>query len=183
MQKGTSSRFEARLLRPKEPGDGTSWAFVILPTEVSATLPRRGRTTVEGTLNGRPFQTLLEPDGRKSHWLRVDEDLLADSGAVVGELAQFEIRSVAQEPEPEVPADMLGALDAAPQARAVWEATTTVARVDWIHWIVSAKQAKTRAKRIADACDMLAAGKRRVCCFDPSGFYSKAFGPPEPADE
>ena len=125
MQKGTSSRFEARLLRPKEPGDGTSWAFVILPTEVSATLPRRGRTTVEGTLNGRPFQTLLEPDGRKSHWLRVDEDLLADSGAVVGELARFEIRSVAQEPEPEVPADMLGALDAAPQARAVWEATTT----------------------------------------------------------
>lgn len=54
-----------------------------------------------------------------------------------------------------------------------------VARVDWIHWIVSAKQAQTRAKRISDACEMLASGERRVCCFDPSGFYSKAFGAPK----
>ncbi len=29
---------------------------------------------------------------------------------------------------------------------------------------------------------MLASGKRRVCCFDPSGFYSKAFKAPQPAD-
>jgi uncharacterized protein YdeI (YjbR/CyaY-like superfamily) len=66
----------------------------------------------------------------------------------------------------------------APESRATWDATTTLARVDWIHWIVSAKQSKTRAKRIADACDMLASGKKRVCCFDPSGFYSKAFCAP-----
>jgi hypothetical protein len=54
--------------------------------------------------------------------------------------------------------------------------------MDWIHWITSAKQAKTRAKRIRDACAMLAAGKSRVCCFDQSGFYSKAFRAPEGAD-
>lgn len=89
MQKDTSSRFEARLLRPKEPGGGTSWAFVILPAEASATPPRRGRTTVEGILNGRSVRALLQPDGRKSDWLRVDEDLLADAGAVVGEPARW----------------------------------------------------------------------------------------------
>ena len=49
----------------------------------------------------------------------------------------------------------------------------TIARLDWIHWITSAKQLKTRAKRIGDACDMLASGKKRVCCFDQSGYYSK----------
>ena len=27
--------------------------------------------------------------------------------------------------------------------------------------------------RIATACDMLASGKRRACCFDRSGMYSK----------
>jgi hypothetical protein len=53
--------------------------------------------------------------------------------------------------------------------------------VDWIHWIESAKQAKTRAKRVRTACEMLAAGKKRVCCFDPSGYYSKAFRAPEAA--
>lgn len=71
------------------------------------------------------------------------------------------------------------ALAATPEARAVRDETTTLARLDWIHWITSAKQLKTRAKRIGDACDMLASGKRRVCCSDPSGFYSKALSAPK----
>jgi len=71
------------------------------------------------------------------------------------------------------------ALKTSPEALATWEATTTLARVDWIHWVVTAKQAKTRAKRINDALDKLASGEKRVCCFDPSGFYSKALKAPE----
>jgi hypothetical protein len=182
-RKDTRSRFEARILRPEQSGGDDSWGFVILPGAASAKLPRRGRTTVAGTINGQAFQALLEPDGNKSHWLRIDEDLLdsAGAGAVVGDVAQFEIVSLEREPEPEIPADLLEALEASPEARATWDATTTVAKIDWIHWIVSAKQAKTRAKRIADACDMLGSGKRRVCCFDPSGYYSKALGPPTSA--
>ena len=31
------------------------------------------------------------------------------------------------------------------------------ARRDWIHWVTSAKQAETRARRIKNACSMLAA--------------------------
>lgn len=178
----TKSQFNARLLRPKRPGDGNSWAFVVLPQEASAKLPRRGRTTVDGAINGQRFKAMLEPDGQKSHWLRIDEKLLGASGAAIGDVAQFEIMSVEQEPEPEVPDDLLEALQASPESRATWESTTTIARLDWIHWITSAKQPKTRAKRIKDACDMLAAGKKRVCCFDPSGYYSKAFSPPQAAD-
>lgn len=30
-------------------------------------------------------------------------------------------------------------------------------------------------------CLMLSAGKKRVCCVDPSGFYSKAFAAPKEA--
>src|SRR5690606_14670020 len=157
------SKFEAVVLlpeQPAQPGDDNAWAFVVLPKDASALLPRRGRVTVTGTMNGHAFQALLEPDGQKSHWLRIDEALLKASGAVIGELAQFEIAPVEQEPDPEIPADLLAALEAAPEARATWDDTTPVARVDWIHWIVSAKQAKTRGKRIKDACEMLAEGKR-----------------------
>ncbi len=88
-----------------------------------------------------------------------------------------------QEPEPELPSDFAQALATAPESQATWNATTTIARIDWIHWITSAKQAKTRTKRINDACDMLASGKKRVCCFDPSGFYSKSFSAPQAAME
>ncbi len=177
----TRSRFDARLLRPKEPGGGGEWAFVVLPDDASRRLPRRGRTTVSGTLNGHPFEVLLEPDGQKSHWLRIEPKLLAASGARIGDIAHFEIMAT-EEPEPEVPDDLALALASAPGARATWDATTTIARVDWVHWITSAKRATTRSERIDDACDMLASGKKRVCCFDPSGFYSKAFSAPK-ADE
>lgn len=179
----TKSRFTAKLLRPEQPDNDGAWAFVVLPKAVSATLPRRGRTTIMGSLNGHPFQATLEPDGEQSHWLKISPALLAATGTNYGEIATFEISSVEQEPEPAIPPDLQAALDAAPAARAVWAQTTTIARVDWIHWVTSAKQAKTRAQRIANACEMLASGKRRVCCFDPSGYYSKAFCAPRDADQ
>jgi hypothetical protein len=181
-KKNTPSRFDAKLLRPAEPRNA-SWAFVVLPAEASATLPRRGRTSVEGTLNGHAFTATLEPDGQLSHWLKVDKSLREAAGAAIGDTVALEIAPAAKEPEPELPPDLRRALDDTPGAWTTWEGTTTLARVDWIHWMTSAKQQATRAKRVADACDMLASGKRRVCCFDPSGYYSKAFGAPEAADE
>ncbi|WP_353254408.1 YdeI/OmpD-associated family protein [Salinisphaera sp. PC39] len=181
-REATRSRFEARLRRPREAGDGDPWAFVVLPAEASAKLPRRGRLTVDATIDGLGFRALLEPDGRKGHWLRLDETLLRAAGADYGDVVTFEIVAAEREPDPDVPADLAEALRAAPEARSTWKGTTTLARVDWIHWITSARQAKTRAKRIGDACDMLASGKKRVCCFDPSGYYSKAFSAPEAAD-
>jgi hypothetical protein len=176
------SRFEAPLLRPAKPDGDAPWAFVILPDEVSGTLPRRGRTSIDGTINGTPFRAMLEPDGNLGHWLRIDAAMMAAAGADFGDVAVFEVAPVDEEPEPEVPHDLRDALAASPEARAVWEDTTTLARVDWIHWIVSAKQAATRRKRVDEACDKLRSGQRRVCCFDPSGHYSKAFKPPKAAD-
>lgn len=178
---GTTSRFEAKLLRPAKPDGGGGWAFLVLPRSASDKLPRRGRTTVAGTINGHPFQATLEPDGQLSHWLKLDRKLLDAAGATVGEVVALEISPVKPEPEPRLPADFGKALAAHPEARATWEAATTLARVDWIHWVTSAKQKKTRESRIRDACDMLASGKKRVCCFDQSGFYSKGLSAPEEA--
>jgi hypothetical protein len=65
----------------------------------------------------------------------------------------------------------------------LWSDITPIARRDWIHWIISARRPETRARRIDNACAMLAAGKRRVCCFDRSGFYSKSIGSPKAAEQ
>ncbi len=175
-------QFDELLRRPAAAVDGELWAFIVLPKAISDTLPRRGRTTVEVRLKGKTFLVTLEPDGRLSHWMRISKDLLEAAGVAIGERVSFEITPVAQEPEPELPRDLQDALLAVPEALAAWKETTTLARLDWIHWLDSAKQTKTRIKRINDACDMLAAGKRRVCCFDTSGFYSKALAAPQEAD-
>lgn len=173
---------EAELLRPATPGKGSSWTFLILPKNASAKLPTRGMTTVEGSLNGQPFRATLEPDGRRSHWLKVNRKLREAAGAAVGDVVTVEISSAKEQLEPRVPADLRKALAAAPKARAVWSDITPAARRDWVQWITSAKRAETRARRIRNGCEMLAAGKRRVCCFDRSGFYSKSFAAPKAAD-
>jgi len=186
----TSIRFKAKLFRPAvEPArpradqreKSDSWTFLILPKNASAKLPSRSVTAIEGTINGVPFQAVLEPDGQKSHWLKVDRKLRKAARAEADDVVTLEIAPAAKEPEPEVPADLRKALATAPNARKLWSDITPIARRDWIHWITSAKQPQTRARRIKNACSMLASGKRRVCCFDRSGFYSKSMSVPKAA--
>jgi hypothetical protein len=174
--------FTAKLLRPAA-AKAVSWRFLILPKEASAKLPSRGMVAVEGTLNGVPFKAMLEPDGQKSHWLRVDRKLREAARAETGDVVTLEIAPAPEEPEPKVPADLRKALAAEPKARAVWADITPVARRDWIQWITSAMHPETRARRVRNACSMLATGKRRVCCFDRSGFYSKGLSAPRAADQ
>src|SRR5882762_5781388 len=137
----TSIRFKAKLFRPAESEKGDSWSFLILPNNASAKLPSRGMTSIEGTINGFPFQATLEPDGQKSHWLKVNRKLCEAAGADAGDVVTLEIAPAAEESEPTVPADVRRALAAAPKARALWSDITPIARRDWIHWIPPAQQA------------------------------------------
>jgi hypothetical protein len=171
-------RFSATLFRPAAEKTAT-WTFLPLPKQASAKLPSRGQVTVEGTFNGSAFQATLDPDGKGGHWLKVDSKLREAAGAKVGDEVTLEIAPVAEEPEPVVPPDLRKALAAAPtKAREVWSDITPAARRDFIHWIDSGKRAETRVKRIETACDMLAKGKRRPCCFDRSGMYDKSLSCP-----
>ena len=70
-----------------------------------------------------------------------------------------------EESEPRVPTDLRKALAATPMAKAQWRELTLIARRDFISWIDSAKQPETRRHRIERACSMVAAGKRRPCCY------------------
>lgn len=176
-------RFQAKLLRPEKTETAGDWTFLILPKNASAKLPSRSRTAVEGTINGIAFSATLEPDGQKGHWLKVTRKMSKAAAAKSGDVVSLEIAPAAKEPEPKVPADLRNALAGAPKARAVWSDITPIARRDWIHWIDSAKQTETRLRRVANACSMLAGGKRRVCCFDRSGFYDKSMSAPKAVAE
>lgn len=174
-------RCKVLLQRPASPRHA-DWAFFVLPMSSSARLPTRSMVTVVGSFAAQPFQATLSPDGAGSHWWKVEKPLLDAAGVAAGETVALEFAPVAEEPEPAVPADLKRALSSHPAARATWDDITPLARRDWIHWITSGKKAETRTKRLAVACDKLAAGQRRACCFDRSGMYSKGnMGPPEAA--
>jgi hypothetical protein len=158
-------RFSAKLFRPKATEKIGSWALLTLPKSASAKLPSRGMTMVEGTINSFPFRAALKPNGKGSHRLTVNKAMHDAAGADAEDTVTVEITRAGEELEIRVPKDLHKALAVAPLAQAGWEDITPMARRDWIFSISSAKQPETRRRRIEKACDMLASGKRRLCCF------------------
>lgn len=136
--------------------------LVRLPEDASRALPSRGQVAVTGTLDGEAFETVVEPDGRRGHWVRLPDTA---GGAPV----ELELAVAEAWPEPEVPADLADALDEAPQhIRDVWDDITPMARWEWVRWVGATRSAETRAKRVGVSIDKIDHGKRRPCCFDLS---------------
>jgi len=139
--------------------------LLTLPKGASAKLPE-GKVTVEGIINSIPFRAALIPDGKGGHALKVNKAMRHAIGADELDTVPVEITRINDEPELRVPADLSKALKASGRkAHESWMDITPMARRDWIFSISSAKQAETRTRRIEKAVDMLASGKRRLCCF------------------
>lgn len=145
-----------------------SWTILCVPKNASVKLPSRGMVMIKGTINNYDFQTILEPDGKGSHWFRVDKTLHETAHLKAGDTAVLAIESTSEWLEPTVPTDLKIALNTAPGAYALWTHITPMARWDWIRWIRSTKQPETRKRRIEAACSKLKSGMRRPCCFNRS---------------
>ena len=87
--------------------------------------------------------------------------LIAKAAALIDTGAKTP-RAVKQ-PKPEIamPDDFAAALSASASARASFDGFPPSARRDYLEWVTEAKQPATRAKRIAQAVEWLAEGKRR----------------------
>ena len=62
---------------------------------------------------------------------------------------------------PQAPADLVAALKQNTAAKAAFDAFPPGAKRDYVEWIVEAKREETRAKRLAQAVEWMAEGKRR----------------------
>jgi len=152
-----------------EPEDLDSATIVRLPGAASAQLPSRGQVAVRGTVNGRAFETVIEPDGARGHWLRVDHDLQRAAGLAVGDAAEFVVEPRPDWPEPDVPGDLAAALTAAPsKIRDIWDDITPMARWEWVRWVNATANPATRQRRVEVTISKMDHGKRRPCCFDLS---------------
>lgn len=65
----------------------------------------------------------------------------------------------------EVTEDLVSALTETEEIMTLWEKLTPIARNEFICWIESAKQDKTRIKRINRTVEELLLGKKRPCCW------------------
>jgi len=153
-------RFETS---PVKIGD---WTILRLPENASAKLPSRGMTLVEGTINGFRSRIVLEPDGKGSHWFKVDSKLRKAASINTDDKVKMEFEPSKEWPEPEVPSDLKKALIADTKAYGLWMDITPMARWDWLRWIRSTNNLETRRRRIEVAMSKLKADKRRPCCFN-----------------
>ncbi len=64
-----------------------------------------------------------------------------------------------------MPGDLRAALKADVSVLDAWKDITPLARNEWICWVEDAKRDETRKKRIRQAQENLAEGKRRPCCW------------------
>ena len=133
---------------------------VLLPTELSQSLPTRGQVMATGQVNGRDFHHVIEPDGRGGHWLDVTEFTAAGDKKI-----QVSLTPTDDWPEPVVPPDV-AAIIKKPEANITWQKATPRARWEWLRWINATANPDTRAKRLTAMADKLAKGMRRPCCFN-----------------
>lgn len=138
---------------------------VRIPLGISEKLPSRGMVMIQGTLNEIIFTAPLEPDGKGSHWFEVSQILCEKAGVNTGETVHLNIEPMNDWTEPEIPDDIMGAILNAGLI-IQWNAITTKARWEWLRWIRSTNNPKTRQKRIDVACSKLEKGDKRPCCFD-----------------
>ena len=153
-------RFEAQV-------QGTGGSTILrLPDEASAKLPSRGQVAVEGVMNGHAFQTVLEPDGRRGHWLKVDKNLRQALAVSEGDTVALTVEPAKDWPEPDIPEDFQTVLAEAPDVSELWDSITPMARWEWVRWINATKNLQTRERRVEVSISKLRSGKRRPCCFD-----------------
>ena len=154
-------KFETVLYQIKD------WTILSLPPSQSLKLTSRGQISVSGKINDLEFDTVLEPDGRLGHWLRITDDMMKTAKIKSGDKVQVELTTSSQWPEPQLPADFAQALKAAPdKVKDKWQDITPMARWEWIRWIKATLSSETRAVRIEKTISKLNGKHRRPCCFN-----------------
>jgi hypothetical protein len=151
--------FEARLTAR---GPGGAWTFLPIPFDVHAVFGSKARVPVAGTINGFPFRNSLMPEGDGTHSMMVGKELQAGAQAKAGDLVRVTLDRDDGERTVEVPAELQAALDANKAAAAFFASLTASQKAEFAGSVSTAKQAATRASRVAKAVALLAAGKKQI---------------------
>lgn len=172
--------FEAKLTQADPASDAGTHALLALPKSTHKGLsPSSKSVMVEGSINGFPFRAQIEADGNAGPRIGVSKAICKAAGVDIGDSPRVEVTRVGDETETRLPAELHKALKASPPSLETWQDTTPLARRDWILWITTTKKPETRLGRIEKACDMLAGGKRRVCCFPGLSWMTRDHVTPE----
>ena len=137
---------------------GKSATGITVPEDVLAALGSGRRPAVRVTLRKHTFRTTVGTvDGLAK--IPVSAMVRAEAGVAAGDELDVDIALDDQPREVSLPADLAGALDADPGARAFYDGLSYSKRNAYVVWVESAKKPETRERRVAEAAALLAAGR------------------------
>ena len=148
-------RFRAQLQRR-----GPAAAVVLDETQVATVGEGAKRFPVVATVNGYTWRTSVARMGGE-FLLGLSREVRDGAGVQAGDEAEVTIELDEAPREVEVPADLAAALAADPQAAASFEQMAFTHRKEYARWIAEAKRDETRQRRVAQAVEMIKAGKSR----------------------
>jgi uncharacterized protein YdeI (YjbR/CyaY-like superfamily) len=115
---------------------------------------------VRGSTDGFAFRSSILADGKGGHTMPVIKTMQAGARAGPGDAVKMELEPDTAPRIVAIPPDLKKALAGDKAAAAFFERIAPSAKKMYVDWITGAKQAGTRARRIAKAVDMLRAGKK-----------------------
>jgi Domain of unknown function (DUF1905)/Bacteriocin-protection, YdeI or OmpD-Associated len=135
-------------------GPNKAWCFIAVPFDVAEVWGARGRVAVQGTINGFPFYTNIQPMGGR-HLLTFNKTLQAGANAKAGDEVTVTMERATGQRSIEPPAELAKLLRKDKQAKALWDKLAYTHRKEFAQWISGGKQDETRQRRAEKAVSMI----------------------------
>jgi Bacteriocin-protection, YdeI or OmpD-Associated/Domain of unknown function (DUF1905) len=139
---------------------GPAAAVILDDAQVAAVGEGAKRFPVVATVNGYTWRTSVVRM-RGEFLLGLSKEVRQGAGAEAGDEVDVTVELDAAPREVEVPEALAAALADDPEARASFDRMAFTHRKEYARWIADAKQEQTRQRRVAQALDMIRAGKTR----------------------
>lgn len=143
-----------------------TWLIVRLPEKISLKLPSRGLVMVKVTLSQTSFIIPLEPDGRGSHWFKIDHSLQKTALLRQSVPLKIDLELVTDWPRPKLPPDFKQLIESSSKASELWQQLTPKAQWEWLRYTRSIANQDMRPRRLELAVSKMESGKRRPCCWN-----------------
>ena len=139
---------------------GPAAAIVLDDDQVAAVGEGAKRFPVVATVNGHTWRTTVTRM-RGEFLVGLNREVRQSAGAEAGDEVTVELELDMAPREVEVPKPLADALAGDAEARAAFERLSYTHRKEYARWIAEAKKDETRERRVAQAVEMVRAGKTR----------------------
>ncbi|MFL5860143.1 MAG: YdeI/OmpD-associated family protein [Solirubrobacteraceae bacterium] len=139
---------------------GPAAAFVLDDEQVAVVGEGAKRFPVIATVNGYTWRTSVTRM-RGEFLLGLNREVRDGAGVQAGDTVALELSLDTEPRRVNIPPALAEALDSDTEAKAAFEAMAFTHRKEFARWIEEAKREDTRARRVAQALEMIRAGQTR----------------------